>query len=351
MTRLSTLAALLGLFFALAATAQADVEPNDYIYQAEGPISGGTKITGAIAAGDLGDDYVFYVQGITQLHLTGPADNGCTTAELRDTDGNGLPNDYTTPAGTNRFFVAVYYYDNDYDCTRSSGYNYSFQLDPGSAVVTGAGKQPIVDTGEPNEDSAHAWGPLAAGSWYKQTLETSNDADWLLFYTAPGPHQIDIQTTRVNDPSWCSDSFELMDANGVRIESASPRIERIAHIAYTSQDAQTLYLRRSTSDSDCVGDSALVQVGPADAISATPPAPVVDQPSVETPVETPVFDSGPSASCLSAQGQVRHWTRSVRKTKRQLRNAHGARKHSLKRKLGAEMRTLRRARDRVAIRC
>jgi hypothetical protein len=348
-----TLIAVLALFLALAATAQADVEPNDYIYNAEGPISGGTKISGTIAAGDLGDDYVFYVNGVQQIHLTGPADNGCTYAELRDTDGHDLPSDFTTPTGVNRYLVAVYYYDNDWSCSSSNGYAYSFQVDPAGAVVTGPGRLGITETAEPNEDIAHAWGALAAGTWYSQRLETCNDSDWFVVYTAPGVHQLDIQATEVTRSSGCYADVQLRDANGESLDYTSPEVEHIGHISYTSSDAQVLYVVRSTTDSDCVGDSSLIQVGPADAISATPPPPPPPPMTTSEGGDTPPPPAsyGPTAVCLSARGQVSRWTRSVKRTKRQMRKAHGSKRRALKRKLAAELRTLARARDRVTIRC
>src|SRR4051794_8810004 len=101
----------LALSLALAAPALADTEANDVISQAEGPVGGGTPITGTIGTPDDVDYYVFYAASQQQLHvtvddLTSP-DSGCLEHSLYDTEGSPLPDDYTTASGTNRYFIAL----------------------------------------------------------------------------------------------------------------------------------------------------------------------------------------------------------------------------------------------------
>jgi hypothetical protein len=117
--------------------------------------------------------------------------------------------------------------------------------------------------------------------------------------------------------------------------------------AYTLTDTETestagpyvlcLWLASSSSDTQPVAGP---QPQPFTVAVPAPPPPVV-----------PLTPPGPSAACVSARAQVNHWSTLVRKTKRQLRTAHGRRRISLTKKLSAERRTLKRAQDRATIRC
>lgn len=81
-----------------------------------------------------------------------------------------------------------------------------------------------------------------------------------------------------------------------------------------------------------------------------PEATAVAPLEVATP-QTSSVPSGPTRACRSARSQVRHWSKLITKTKRQLAHAHGRHRSKLRKKLAAEKRTLKRAKDRRTIHC
>jgi len=309
------LAALLAvcLLVAGAAVAAADVEPNDVISQAEGPIAGGTPISGTFGTPDDFDYYVFYVQGQQQIHLHQSTPSGCS-AGLLDSDGQGLPSDFTTPAGLNRYFVIV---GRDYSLGDCSGQSYSFQIDPGSVVVSGpAIDRSFVQTGEPNESQAQAAGPLAGGVNYRGSIDTSNDQDWFFFFVAPGVHQIEATVT---DPgpgpgstSDCGQSEILFPGLGEFGEDAT---------AYGSQGTfghvELTLTGPSIQHVQALGCSYQLRIDPPEALTPTlevpspPPPPPAPKPQV-------------SHACKLARGRVHAWSRRVHTLTVQVHHAHGA---------------------------
>jgi hypothetical protein len=348
-----------------AASAFGDVEPNDHIYDAEGPVAGGVNVPGTLAPGDWDDYYLVYVQGQQQIHFSfadGSANSydDCLSAELLDADGNSVAADYTTGASTTQFYVHVH---RDGSSSCSGGPGYSFRIDPGAALVGGPGKQPIAATGEPNESPDQAVGPLLPGVWYTGRMETSNDQDWLFFYTQPGTHQLDVRITApTSRPDWCYPSIHLTDAVGGDLGWGDVQLGTINHIAYTVVGPQRLHLSYAPSDSGCLNSTWMVQVNPADAISQTPPPPSSPSPPVN-PAPAPVTPQAPHSKpqpkhhskpkqCKSAVRSRAQWTHAIASTKRTLKRTHARRaRRALVRKLNAERRTLQRARDRVAIYC
>jgi hypothetical protein len=334
---------------ALAATpaaALADAEPNDFIWQAEGPFAGGTTVSGSIASPDAGDWFVFYAAAQQQLHLTS---SGCPEVRLKDTDGAPLDSDHTTPVGgISRYFVHVGYGD---DCETPSP-AYAFRVDPAGAVVGGpSAKLAPTPTGEPNEGPGQAQGPLQAGPLYTGARETSNDQDWFKLYTPPGVHQLDVELYRrggdcdtylrlYTEPASDEDDYQ----SAVSYEWSSAEIQ---HISLTSQYAQTLYLQ---AEPECTGDAWAFRIATPDVVTSTAPAPAAPPPPAITPA-----NAGDASKCASAKRSLKRWNRKVAKTRKLIKRARRAhrtkRVRKLKKRLGAEKRTRKRVRDKVILRC
>jgi hypothetical protein len=328
--------ALLCLAFGPVAAARADSEPNNALVQAEGPIAGGTDISGSLPTGQDDDWYVLYIKDQQQVHFTYSSDPGCTDFVLRDTNGSSLSDDYTSPPGTNRFFVQVE--KRFSDCDPST---YKFRIDPGAAVVTGPAMPKPEATGEPNESNLQAAGPLQGGIAYAGSLDTSNDQDWFYFYTPGGTHQLDLAVTgpALDD---CSLSVALTTAGGDEIGSASSDSNSINHITFTSTQA-AMYLVHAEHgfSSDCVPAHWQFEIDPADSVTTSAPGESSPPPPDTTPNPPPA--SGPSHACRVARARVRHDLNAQRKLKRQLGHAHGTRRRSLVRRLKAVRRDQHRA--------
>jgi hypothetical protein len=295
-----------------SAASFADVEPNDVISQAEGPLAGGVPISGTLGSANDVDYYYFYVQGQQQIHLDAVGGSDLCKFWLEDTDGGRLPYDYTTPPGLNRYFVHV-----QDDCFESASASYAFQIDPGSAVVTGpALDRSFVTTGEPNESSQQAAGPLAGGVNYRGSIDTANDQDWFFFYVAPGAHQVDISVTDPLDEGDCEAQVELGDGPYYdEASSASGGWADFGHVRTTLTGPATYHLSASTGGFDCGFGSWQFRIDPADALTPTLWTPPVVAPSPKPAV---------SAVCRRARGRVVAWSRRVRTLTDQLRHAHGA---------------------------
>ncbi len=197
---LVTVAVSIFVCLVLPAVAFADVEPNDNITEAEGPLVGGVTYTGAIATENDRDIYLFYVSGQQQLKIQAANTGGsCLTVEFGDTndinlaeageihEGHTAEFAYTTPPGLTRYYLDFS------DCSGET--KYSFIIMPAAAVVGGAPTLPPTPTGEPNENAEEAIGPLLGNIAYTGEIQTQNDEDWFKFFTASGSHQFDIAYT------------------------------------------------------------------------------------------------------------------------------------------------------------
>jgi len=328
-------------------SAGADVEPNDGITQVEGPMIGGTGYDGAIGTGNDPDWFYFYAASQSQLTISfnRRAGEECTPSlALRDTDGSSIDSvgrysdapsiKYTTAVGTTRYLLAV---------SGCAAGTYRIQLDPATAIVPGPAPAPTAPTAEPNEFRTQTGAPLAGGLSYAGAIETQNDVDWYTFFTA-GPSPIDVALTGVAEGASCWDAISAKLDDGDELsESRSADADETAHFRFTAPAARQHWVQVT----GCEGSHYRLQIDPASALAAGPPAPapVVQQPA-------PVVRPQPSRRCRTARvGKVR-WTRAVAKTKRQLKRARSRpAKRQLKRKLAAQRRTLRRAQDRVTIYC
>jgi len=343
---------LTGGAFAFAPVALADVEPNDGIAQPEGPLVGGVQYGGTISTDNDLDWYFLYVTSQTQLILSYNAegDDDCGEGlQLLDTDGGQISRltswssatsiRYTTAVGTNRYLVAV---------SGCAGMTYQFQLDPAAGVVPGPAPLPATPTSEPNESREQAFGPLAGGVSYAGAIETQNDVDWYTFLAA-GLMPVDVTLTALAPTAGgCFNDVEAdLDAGGSWWSGIDADANEIGHARFTAP-AATRYFVKVTG---CEGNAYRLQVDPAAAV--LPSLPATETPS-PTPPRAPGANPKPPATrrCRIAQSGQRRWTRAVAKTKRKLARVHSrAARRQLKRKLAAQRRTLRRARDRVTIYC
>jgi hypothetical protein len=315
----------------LAPVARADSEPNDALAQAEGPLASG-HFNGHLAPSDS-DWYVFYIQGQQQLHLdvSAPADtdDDCVRATLLDTDGRELSSDYTTAPGTNRYFVVV-----NNNCS-SDAFDYTVTITPGSALVNGPAMPTPTPTGEPNESSAQAAGPLAGGVTYSGSIDTDNDEDWFFFYTTPGTHQLDLVAT--NPALDSCDFFDganvtlYRDGSSESLGSTSPDSNTIGHVRVTVTGADRFLVQ--VTGGGCLGAHWQFRVDPPEAVSTNAPTPEVTQ----------VFDPSTSTACIKARARVHRYLVKQRTVKRQLRHAHGRRARTLRHKLRTVRRHLRQA--------
>jgi hypothetical protein len=329
------------------AVARADTEPNNALVQAEGPISGGSAIAGALSTRADHDWYVLYVQGQQQLHVSSTRSSNagnCAYVQLTDGDGEHVSSDYTTGPGTNRFFIEVSNGNSGCPVT----VNYSFQIDPGAAVVTGPASRPAEQTGEPNESGAQTAGPLQGGTPYAGTIDTSNDEDWFYFYTASGQHPVDLAVTgpALDD---CSVYVTLYgDESDEEITFIGQGQDYVHHYRFTSQDAAR-YRIQVTSSNGCVPAHWQLELDPAESITTS--APVVSTPPPSNPDPGPGTPSsggrgggGPSHACIVARGRVKRDLKAQRTLRRQLAHAHSRRRRaSLKRRLKVVRRDLHRA--------
>jgi hypothetical protein len=328
-----------------APLASADVEPNDGIVQPEGPIAGGVAYTGTRANANDDDWYVLYVSSQTQLDVSLTSTSACTVgADLLTSDGRGIDDVgassnttghilYTTPVGTQRYLFVV-----DYGC---AGATYSFRVDPGAAIVPGPSLPPAQPTSEPNENAGQAFGPLAGGTPYAGSLDTQNDEDWFYFYAA-GVTPFDLAVTHTTGGCTPYASLYRDTSTNSSIDSVSPAENTTSHILYTPTAGK--YVVGVTDG--CPGTNYRLQLDPAAAISLLAP-----QPAVPAPPPPPVA-RGPSGRCTRARAGVVRWRGAIRRTRAKLQVVETRRaRRLLRRKLGAQRRTLRRAKDRVTIYC
>jgi hypothetical protein len=266
---------------ALAATsALADVEPNNVISQAEGPIGGGTPVNGTLSTPDDVDYYMFYAASQQQIHLTADdltnTDDDCLGASLEDTDGESLPSSYTTPPGVNRFFVQL----SVGESYCMNPLSYRIEVDPGSAITSGDPLDRLLTpTGEPNETPGQAIGPLQANRNYVGAIDTANDQDWFYFFVPPGTHQFGLSTTAPDGSCSTSVSLYGSPSSDESIQSASGGTGSFGHISQTLTGPAEYYLNAGLDSSYCVGGRWQFRIDTPDAVApsltTTKPKPVL----------------------------------------------------------------------------
>jgi hypothetical protein len=204
-----TLAAIALLWVGMATPAYAiDSGPNNGIAEAEGPLSGGVEYTGTIGTSNDIDTYLFYVSGEVALDVHVANISGtCLSVMLGNTDnskrldsasylkeGNNADLTYTTSPGVSRFYLQF-----EGSCYPKETGAYSFSISPPGAIISG----PATPTAQPvsglHENSGQAFGPLAANTAYSDALLTSNDQNWLTFFTPASAEPVDIEATALVD--------------------------------------------------------------------------------------------------------------------------------------------------------
>jgi hypothetical protein len=269
----------------IPAAAFADVEPNNGITEAEGPLAGAVAHSGTIANANDVDTYFFYVSGQQQLDIRVTNTFGnCLEARLGDTDNTYLTSvgylqeaetediKYTTPPGVNRYYLRL-----SGECGQEV--RYTVTITPGGGLVGGPATSPGVPTGEPNENAEEAIGPLLAYTAYAGEIQTQNDEDWFKFYTAPGTHQFDIAYTEIN--SVCDPEVELKGPDEEEDDWDVLSIDEWQHFNETSPSAGVYYLRFYDG---CVGARYQFVISPPEALTTGVPTPVSPAPA---PAPTP----------------------------------------------------------------
>lgn len=265
---LSLIVSLLG-----AAPAVAEPEPDNWIWQATGPVTSGS-ITGTIASNNDHDWYMLYVASQSQLTITLQASqcgydhnialNKSTGHQITSRDGSPhkpTTISYTTDVGTTRYFLRI-----KGSCIGS----YRVDVSPASALLGGAPMPSNTSsTGEPNETADQAHGALTADVVYTGASQTSNDEDWFYFY-ANGAFDV---TATSGDA--CNGRFALYDSERDQISSKYFYDDLFWSISHTPTSWQLFYVNLR---SDCVGGAYRFSIAPASAVQAGP-APVPTAPA------------------------------------------------------------------------
>ncbi len=247
------------------ALAMADVEPNDGIEQAEGPLAGGVDHDGTISTENDVDWYVFYISERAQMKFTLTTFKGCgrgASLDLRDASGSEFDGLFASEDRTEELNLTLD--PGRYFITMSStcvGNRHRFRIDPGSAVGTGPAAEPAVPLGEPNDTREQAVGPLAHGQLYSSAIETENDVDWFTFNTgAPGP--VNLALTSTGD---CGVSAEVEDGAGDEVGSTFAAADRTEQIQFTAPQSDRYFVRVT----GCL--NATYQLRVTGVISTSPP--------------------------------------------------------------------------------
>lgn len=331
---IGTACAVLAAAAFVPALAVADVEPNNSVFDPEGPLVGGQDYSGTLSSGNRDDWYVFYTDGVQQLHLASPQAGGQACINVRLTDANGRPiaPDYTSGAGTSRFFVHASSSPPPFGPACPAEMSYSFRVDSTGTLGPGPGKLPVKGTREPNETLADAGGPLVAGTWYFSRLETVNDHDWLHFYVRPGAGPVDVETVTFGGEACAGHHLFLTNARGDELNTSVRQRGVIEHLTTTvGRSGAKLFVHSfGPTLSNCVGASAVVKVGPDDAI---------------------MTKAQVRATCAKARRDVRRHVRRVAADKRAIARADGAPSRGQKRRLASDRRKLKSARRLVGGYC
>jgi hypothetical protein len=181
------LSALCFLTFVTAAKAAGEVEPNDDIITATGPISSGAY-AGSLDAPYDDDWYAVQLAGGQQVTITVSYDGDCyfpdARALVRERRGIYVASVFAEGSETDSFTTAPaggsYYVE--VDGQTESGCDYSFELTPASAIAPAPPALPVVSVPEPDDfsDQAHEMGAAAI---YTGSIQTVNDVEQLYFPT------------------------------------------------------------------------------------------------------------------------------------------------------------------------
>jgi hypothetical protein len=341
----------LGIALAPAA-ASADVEPNDAIWQAEAPATTRTTYVGDLPGGEIADWYAFSVASQQQIHLTWTNyydhhEANCVDVRLVDSQGSPLNDDHTTDLGVTTIYVRVF-------AVRQSScpsYEYTFTLAPTAAFGPGPAALAPVATGEPNESTEQAFGPISGATLYRGTIDTSNDSDFFYFVPAPGTQQVTITAYRGIQPTaypfdfWDDGSVETPTCGyGSRLSVWRDRntrelagsLEAWNSYAFTTPTPGA-HLASWTISTEGLRRYYIQETGDTVAppcndwlFRVDPPTALMTQPQLE---------------CISTEKHVRWLKRSIRADKRRLSRARSkAARRAIKQRIGRKTSALRKAR-------
>lgn len=185
------LALIFGCVASASAAPTADTEPNDNIFQANGPVST-EGVTGSLASSDDADYFKLRLRPQRQVRFN-YFSNNCgwlVDFEIRDLGGTTIASEDTNSSSTDTLTTPGVFGGATVDTWlivdgAGPGCTYQFTVTnttggPTDAIDPGAGPTlPIVPTSEPNDMATQAFGPLTANVVYSGKFETSNDEDWL----------------------------------------------------------------------------------------------------------------------------------------------------------------------------
>jgi hypothetical protein len=304
--RLCGVAVGLLLSFASPAGAVAVTEApsNDNIALAFGPLAADTTYTGDFeTAGDV-DWLVLYVRDAApNLHVevtklgagcsadirAGVYDRSGTPIQVAVLVASGTTRPFDVPGRSGRFYVRL---SRDGDCT---GDPYAVTVGPTTAITT----TPPADDDtpvrapqlvlEPNDSVATASGPLAPGTAYGGDLASSDDREWLVFYTT-GVATPRVQVTRLGLPcgGLATLAYVTADTGDVVAVGRQTFTDTIEELSFTSTGPARYYVALIGG---CPGNSYQVRVDPAGAIDVNSPliafAPTSNPLATAEPNETP----------------------------------------------------------------
>lgn len=343
------------------AMARADVEPNNNLVEAEGPLGTGT-MSGAISPGDEGDWYWVQLGGQQQVTLTVELaePNTCArflTFDLRNADGEKITElspdaasnfepttkasySFSTPAASTTYYLNIFYYVGRLETT--CAYRVSFS--PASAIAPAPTKPPVVTVPEPNESPSQAYGPLKAGVTYQGEIETLNDKDLLYLNVRAGrtvkaraiaygcEHEVFAHWIKQTDLEWIEGgNYFTEDEADIDPNSWTESI------SFEGEDVgEKWYLELSGIYQTAVGCKWRLEVGPASALYFSHVKP----------------QQAKQPTCKSEKRNLARLRARLHRAERTLRFVHNPRvAHRLRHKIHARQHAIKRTRKKVKQLC
>ncbi len=324
---------VLGMALPASALAVAEVEPNNGVWEADGPLVPGTPQTGTIDSNSDRDVYILYASGPGEatVKLTNTSDPGGHDAYLyfenefgKTLNSSGYISDGTNYTISYTFPSAGTYYA----LVKSSSPTNLYQLDVTGPITGGSRPGPAEVVPNNNRDMNSAFGPLPGDHLYEGRIDAYSEYDWFYFYTA-GPGVVDLATTSMDGTVYVG----LYNEAGESLQSASVDYDTIGHITYTAPGAEALYFRVSGN----VENRYRFDLTPGSQITTTAP---------------PVTPPADPAQCAAATAAVDKAKAKVAKRKQQVKDANGHRaKQKAKKKLKKAKQKLKQARQDAATVC
>jgi hypothetical protein len=267
---------------ALAAT---EVEPNDDVAHANGPMEPDAVYEGSFQAAGDHDRFMLYVnpQREAEIAVSNVGEITCGsktfTARLLNADGRRMAGDLApqvgdvqakrfklpAAAGPSRYYVVL-----DDDC---AGGRYQLIAGPAGAVTTaspaGDGRAVADPAGmpEPNDDIARA-AALQAGVTYGGGTDAPGDEDWYVLYTNP-QQLLDVAVTKVGPGCSSTIDSRLYDADGDPLKGTATASDETDHLTFATPALPARYYIQLFDT--CAGDAYQLRVGPNGAIAAGSP--------------------------------------------------------------------------------